>query len=138
MVYSLYGSLKPHVIYMKKAYANASLTYFKRFPKPFANETIVNSDNYSEYRRRRTVDGVDVQWDDEDIYDNRWIVPYNPCLIRRYKAHINVEICTIIQAIKYIHKYVYKRRDKTTLKIANTNKIKRYVTCRYISPSQTI
>jgi hypothetical protein len=39
-----------------------------------------------------------------------------------------------MQAIKYIYKYVYKERDKITLEIANTDKIKRYVTCRYISP----
>jgi hypothetical protein len=65
-------------------------------------------------------------------------VPYNPYLIRRYKAHINVEVCTTVQAIKYIHKYVYKERDKATLEIANTDKIKRYVTCRYINSSQAI
>jgi hypothetical protein len=65
-------------------------------------------------------------------------VPYNPYLIRQYKAHINVEIYTTVQAIKYIHKYVYKKRDKATLEIADTDKIKRYVTCRYISPSQAI
>ena len=65
-------------------------------------------------------------------------MPYNLYLIRRYKAHINVEVCTTIQTIKYIHKYVYKERDKTTLEIANTNEIKRYVTCRYIGPSQAV
>jgi hypothetical protein len=65
-------------------------------------------------------------------------MPYNLCLIRRYKAHINVEICTTVQAIKYIYKYVYKGRDKTTLKIANTDKIKRYMTCRYIGLSQAV
>jgi hypothetical protein len=65
-------------------------------------------------------------------------VPYNLYLIRRYKAYINVEICTTVQAIKYIYKYVYKGRDKATLEIVNTDKIKRYVTCRYIGPSQAI
>jgi hypothetical protein len=65
-------------------------------------------------------------------------VPYNPYLIRRYKAHINVEICTTVQAIKYIHKYVYKGRDKVTLEIADTDEIKRYVTCRYINFSQAV
>jgi hypothetical protein len=72
------------------------------------------------------------------MYDNRWIVPYNLCLIRRYKAHINVEVCTTVQAIKYIYKYVYKGRDKAILKIANTDEIKRYMTCRYISPFQIV
>jgi hypothetical protein len=61
MVHSLCRSLKPRAICMKKAHANALLTYFKRFPKPFANETIINSDGYPEYRRRRTVDGVNMQ-----------------------------------------------------------------------------
>jgi hypothetical protein len=135
MVYGLCGPLKPRAIYMKKAHANVSLTCSKRFPKPFANETIVNSDGYPEYRRRRTVDSVNVQWGDEGMYDNRWIVPYNPCLIRLYKAYINVKICTTVQAIKYIYKYVYKGRDKVTLEIADTDKIKRYVTCRYIGLS---
>jgi hypothetical protein len=45
---------------MKKAYANISLTYSKRFPKSFANETIVNNDSYPEYRRRRIMDGIDM------------------------------------------------------------------------------
>jgi hypothetical protein len=71
MVHSLYRPLKSRAICMKKAYANVPLTYSKRFPKPFANKTIVNSDGYPEYRRRRTVDSVDVQWSDEGIYDNR-------------------------------------------------------------------
>jgi hypothetical protein len=60
IVHSLYGPLKSRAVYMKKAYANVPLTYFKRFPKPFANEIIVNSDGYPKYRRRRTVNGVNV------------------------------------------------------------------------------
>jgi hypothetical protein len=71
MVHGLCGFLKPGAVCMKKAYANALLTYSKRFPKPFANETIVNSDGYPKYRRRRTVDDVNMQWGDESMYDNR-------------------------------------------------------------------
>jgi hypothetical protein len=81
---------------MKKAHTNVLLTCFKRFSKPFANKTIINSDSYPKYRRRRTVNGVNMQWGDEGIYDNRWIVSYNLYLIRRYKAHINVKICTTV------------------------------------------
>jgi hypothetical protein len=84
------------------------------------------------------VNDIDVRWGDEGMYDNRWIVSYNPYLIRRYKAHINVEVYITIQAIKYIHKYVYKGRDKATLEIADTDKIRRYVTCRYIGSSQIV
>jgi hypothetical protein len=43
-----------------------------------------------------------------------------------------------VQVIKYIYKYVYKGRDKATLEIADTDEIKRYVTCRYISFFQAV
>jgi hypothetical protein len=71
MIHSLCKPLKPDAICMKKAHANALLTCFKRFPKLFANKTIVNKDGYPKYRRRRIVDGIDVRWGDEGIYDNR-------------------------------------------------------------------
>jgi hypothetical protein len=60
MVHGLCKPLKSDVIYIKKAYTNVSLTCFKRFPKPFANEIIVNNDDYPKYRYRRTVDNVNV------------------------------------------------------------------------------
>lgn len=36
--------------------------------------------------------------------DNRWVVPYNPFLLRKYKALINVEVCSSMKAIKHVHK----------------------------------
>jgi hypothetical protein len=39
-------------------------------------------------------------------------VPYNLYLSTKYHAHINVEICTTIKAVKYLYKYVYKGHDK--------------------------
>jgi hypothetical protein len=71
MIHSLYRLLKPGAVCMKKVHANASLTYSKRFPKLFANETIVNKNDYPEYRRRRIVDDINMRWGDEGIYDNR-------------------------------------------------------------------
>jgi hypothetical protein len=71
MVHNLYGFLKSGAICMKKVHANILLTCFKRFPKLFANKTIINKNGYSEYRRRRIVDNVNMRWGDEGIYDNR-------------------------------------------------------------------
>jgi hypothetical protein len=71
MVYGLYKPLKPGVICMKKAYTNVLFTYFKRFPKHFANEIIINKNSYPEYRRRRIMDNIDMRWGDEGMYDNR-------------------------------------------------------------------
>jgi Helitron helicase-like domain at N-terminus len=61
MIHGLCRPLKPGAICMKKAHANAPLTYSKRFPKLFANETIINKNGYPEYRRRRIVDNVDMR-----------------------------------------------------------------------------
>ena len=51
--------------------------------------------------------------------DNSWIVPYNPYLSLKYNAHINVEICSTVMAVKYLYKYVYKGHDKALLEIKN-------------------
>jgi len=48
------------------------------------------------------------------------VVPYNPYYIWRYQEHINVEVCASIQAIKYIHKYIYKGSDRATLRLQET------------------
>ena len=53
-------------------------------------------------------------------------------------CHINVEICASVKAIKYIHKYIYKGHDRTTLEITREgeraiDEVKEYVDARYIS-----
>ncbi|POS81780.1 hypothetical protein EPUL_005830, partial [Erysiphe pulchra] len=58
-----------------------------------------------------------------------------PYLALRYNCHINVEVCESVQSIRYIHKYVYKGDDRTTVEI-ETDEIKRFVESRYISPMQ--
>ncbi len=42
------------------------------------------------------------------VFDNRWVVPYNPYLTMWYQCHINVEVCSSITTVKYLYKYVYK------------------------------
>ena len=39
---------------------------------------------------------------------------YNPYLLRKYRAYINVELSETVYAIKYIFKYVYKGLDRAT------------------------
>jgi hypothetical protein len=53
-------------------------------------------------------------------------------------CHINVEICASVKAIKYIHKYIYKGHDRTTLEVTRQgaeaiNELKEYIDSRYIS-----
>ena len=71
-------------------------------------------------------------------------------LTLKYNAHINVEICNSILAIKYLYKYVYKGHDRATVTLSQTNntqtlantetidEIKMYLDARYISSSESI
>ena len=112
----------------------------KQFPKAFADETTVQENGYPTYRRRndpntaftKRIRGKELR------VDNRWVVPYNPYLTARYKAHINVELCASITAIKYINKYIYKGSDRTTLKLdSENNEIDLYLQCRYYGPTES-
>ncbi len=50
--------------------------------------------------------------------DSRWVVPHNVYLSTKYNAHINVEVCNNIRAVKYLFKYVYKGHDHATIEIS--------------------
>ena len=112
----------------------------KNFPKPYSPATNIHKDGYPEYRRRddgrkwvKRVHGREVE------LDNRYIVPYNPFLTLKYDAHINVEVCASVQAIKYIHKYIHKGSDKITVQLENDNdEIARYLHGRYVGPQQAV
>jgi len=102
---------------------------------------------YLIYRRKDTghtllVHGIEL--------DNRWVVPHNVYLSTKYDAHINVEVCNNIRAIKYLFKYVYKGHDHATVKISHqsdnaiegnvveADEIKKYLDCRYVSASEAM
>ncbi len=68
---------------------------------------------YLIYRRRDTrhtvvVHGIEL--------DNHWVVPHIVYLSTKYNAHINVEVCNNIRAVKYLFKYVYKGHDRATMR----------------------
>jgi hypothetical protein len=39
-------------------------------------------------------------------------------LLTKYDAHINVEVCNNIRAVKYLFKYVYKGHDRAIVEIS--------------------
>lgn len=135
------GTDYPNAPCMVRPSVNAPLRCQKRFPKAFTPETIVSEDGYPQYRRRDNGQTFAVRKpgapDQQIVRDNRWVVPYNPYLLQKYRSHINVEVCATVSAVKYIHKYVYKGTDRTTLAVAATeDEIARYVQGRYIGPTE--
>lgn len=107
---------------------------FCSYPKKFTIETRNDQDGYPMYKRRSPQDGGFTVVIKSVTIDNSWIVPYNPVLSHAFNAHINVENCHSMKAIKYICKYICKGSDLATLSIVNQeNEVERFINGRYIS-----
>jgi hypothetical protein len=91
----------------------------KNFPKEFQEQTVDAGDGYPLYARPDNVitfitrAGVTV--------DNRLVVPYNRWLLFKFQAHINVEVCASVQAVKYLYKYFYKGHDCARVRVVRAN-----------------
>jgi hypothetical protein len=73
--------------------------------------------------------------------DNSYVVPYNPYLSLRYKAHINLEVVQSVQAVKYLFKYVTKGQDRILMRVDGGNKndeVERFLNARYVSASEAL
>ncbi|GKC54331.1 ATP-dependent DNA helicase RRM3-like protein [Tanacetum coccineum] len=114
--------------------------YSKKFPKDYTEKTYINDNGYAIYKRPNNNKTVVKN----GIYlDNRYVMPYNPLLMKKFQAHINVEWCNQSGAIKYIFKYINKGQERVTIAfekektndnpLKRKDKIKEYYDCRYIS-----
>ncbi|XP_028073775.1 uncharacterized protein LOC114276182 [Camellia sinensis] len=127
MVHGPCGARNPQAPYME----NGRCT--KKYPRAFAESTTMDQDGYPIYCRRDsgqvyTVRGHEV--------DNRDVIPYNAYLSKQFNCHINVEVCAGVRCVKYIHKYIYKGYDRTTMVLGLINEIQQYLDARYIGPPE--
>jgi len=120
MVHTFYAGGNLNAACMTKRDAGQVPICNKRYPRPFQTETVLEENGYPLYQWRDTGQffiipvynagpGVTAR------IDNPRMVPYNPFLCLQYKAHINVEICGSIRAVKYIHKYIYRCKETVVL-----------------------
>jgi hypothetical protein len=130
MVHGPCGEYNPNSPCMKNGECS------KRYPKEFNEETTIDGFGFPVYRRRNngryvTRNGM--------CLDNKWIVPYNMALLKKFQAHINVEWCNKTNLLKYVFKY---RHDMARARLhsmyqcpnsesAGINEIDDYAKCRY-------
>ncbi|PWZ39015.1 Beta-adaptin-like protein C [Zea mays] len=112
------------------------------YPRPFCDTTLQGKDSYPVYRRRD--DGRKEKVRGFEL-DNRWVVPYNPYLLRLFNCHINVEACGSIKAVKYMFKYIYKGHDRASVVMRDASKadddvdeIKQYRDARWVTPPEAL
>ena len=119
----------------------------KQYPRLLVSNTITGNDGYPQYRRRSTEDGgktaiIKKRNGTTIEVDNQWVVPYSPLLSKTFNAHINVEYCNSVKAIKYICKYVNKGSDMAVFglqpEIKDIDEIVQYQAGRYISSNEAV
>ena len=124
----------------------------KRYPRKLLQETQTGEDGYPQYRRRSPDDGgvtakLRQSSGCELEIDNSWVVPHNRLLCKLFGAHINVEYCNSVKAIKYICKYVNKGSDRAIFEVRQTSadgqlmvrdEVSQFQNGRYISTNEAI
>ncbi|CAK8572989.1 unnamed protein product [Lathyrus sativus] len=107
-------------------------------------QTIVDQDGYLVYRRRET---GNIVMKNHIVLDDRYVVTYNPYLLKKFQAHINMEWCNQSTLVKYLFKYINKGYDRITAAVVQTDsdgssvirnveEIKQYLDSRYVSSSE--
>ncbi|XP_074282924.1 uncharacterized protein LOC141607472 [Silene latifolia] len=139
MIHGPCGNFNPDYQCMKKKNSMGRCKY--NYPKSFSTETTTNSDSYPEYRRRNDGQTTLVR---KVLLNNRWVIPYNPYLLSLFDCHINVEVCSTIEAVKYLYKYVYKGHDTISFNVVSSgdpkpvDEIEQYQSGRWVSPCEAM
>lgn len=138
MVHGPCGPRNPNCVCMDRS----TKTCTKHFPKPASEFTFVDDRGYHNYRRPcNTVATIRRGGKDHEITDMD-IVPYNPTLLQRYNAHINVEVANTTRAVKYLFKYACKGQDRVKSLVAeegtDVDEIKEYENNRLLSASEAM
>lgn len=117
---------------------------FKNYPKEFQDETNFTDNGFTQYRCRGT--RIYICREKHNL-DNKWVVPLNLLLLKKYQAHTNVKFVNKSRLLKYLCKYVNKGADKakiifeliekdedphTNEQTKDIDEIKEYLDCKYI------
>ena len=113
----------------------------KFYPRPANVTTHVDGNGFVQYYRDYRNKGfiTTIRGQNIEVHDG-WVVPYNPALLLKYEAHINLELCSTRRILKYLFKYLMKGSvtEKVTVTVAEDfeyDEIENYVTKRMVGAS---
>ncbi|XP_065675723.1 uncharacterized protein LOC136091931 [Hydra vulgaris] len=130
MIYGPCGILNPNSPCIKDKVCS------KNYPNEFNAYKVAIHNGYLQYRRRD--DGLVINIKGNNV-DNRWVVPYNPWLSKKYQAHINVKSCMSVKAVKYLYQYIYKGDANVLInEQVNHNEVNTFLGCRYVSAPEAL
>uniref|UniRef100_K3Y356 ATP-dependent DNA helicase n=1 Tax=Setaria italica TaxID=4555 RepID=K3Y356_SETIT len=113
----------------------------KFFPKAYQQNTAIGEDGFVQYRHSKFGHSVE-QYGVK--LDSRWVVPYNLALLKRFRAHINVEWCNKTYLIKYLFKYIMLELSDShpdpndAQKADEVDEVREYIDCRYLSSHEVV
>lgn len=87
----------------------------KKYPRQLTQHTSIDKSGYIIYRRRQDENNFVIKGGTR--LDNRFVIPHNLAILKKYQAHINVEWCNRTNAVKYLFRYITKGVDKATIVI---------------------
>jgi len=65
-------------------------------------------------------------------------VLYDPYLIGYFNFYINIEVCNLVKAVKYLHKYIFKGPDRGIVEMYEVvDEIKEFLEGRYVAIQET-
>ena len=115
-------------------------SYQQNVPKQFNSGAVLGNGSFTDYHRRSPTEDrhTTKKWvlplNGYVEVNNRWVVPYNLYLLKKFDLHINVECCAPIISVKYLFLYYFKGCDLITIEIQDhTDKIGTFQARQHIS-----
>ncbi|KAL1447196.1 hypothetical protein WDU94_005473 [Cyamophila willieti] len=115
----------------------------KFYPRPDVMTTHVDHRGFVQYRRDLNNKAqMNISRGRVPVFkevDDGWVVPYNPTLLLKYEAHINLEIASTRRVIKYLFKYLMKGGSLQNVTVTplhqQENEVDYFVTKRMVGAS---
>ncbi|KAF8088731.1 LOW QUALITY PROTEIN: hypothetical protein N665_0531s0004 [Sinapis alba] len=145
MIHGPCGVIKPNSPCMEKKVCT------KKYPRPYNDYTSIDKSGYVLYHRRKDETSSVVK--DGEVMNNTSVIPHNIDILKKYEAHIKVELCNRTSAVKYMFKYITKGVDKATAVLKKgigrvpltkeavtkqPNEIQDFIECCYLSACESM